>query len=245
MKTKKCISRLKKTGKNTTINLVETLAYEQITLEDGNRCYLVDGSPYASVTTIMGWYKQDVIDKWINRVGEEEAERIKERASRYGSMVHDLCEEYIRNKEVYHEHVTVWDWFKKIEPKLRDIDNVKIIEQRLASNTLMCAGTSDCIAEYKGILSVIDYKTSSRIKKREWVDSYFMQTCFYAIAYYELTGIMPTQLVIIVTGDYRPQVFVENTKDWLEKTIKTIKEYNNVHNIDRIFADAITDYNNK
>ena len=229
------ISRLEKTGAESILEFIETPTPKQITKEDGERCYVVDGEPYPSITTIMSWYKKDVLDKWRKRVGEEEANRISTYASNIGTPLHDLCEHYLRNDSVYHENVTIWKLFKKIEPTLRNINNIKILEGKLLSRKLKVAGTTDCLAFYKGILSVIDFKTSGKIKKEEWIDSYFMQTCFYAMCYYELTGILPKQLVIMIAGDYYPQIFVKKTVDWIEPTVKVIKDYHRTHDVRAIF----------
>jgi genome maintenance exonuclease 1 len=89
------------------------------------------------------------------------------------------------------------------------------------------AGRVDCVAEFDGKLSIIDYKTSSKTKKRAWVENYFMQEAFYAIAWEERTGMPITQLVTIISVDNaKPQVFIEHRDEWADELIKTIGEYN-------------------
>ena len=88
------------------------------------------------------------------------------------------------------------------------------------------AGRTDLIAEFDGVLSVIDYKTSNRIKKKEWCESYFAQGAFYGVAYEELTKIPVSQVVIIIAVDNeQPQLFVEKRDDWVHKVWEAKKLY--------------------
>ena len=88
--------------------------------------------------------------------------------------------------------------FKIAKPTLNNIDNIHALEGSLYSKELGVAGTVDCIAEYNGELSIIDFKTSKAPKPREWIDGYFVQAAAYACMYYELTGIAVKKLVIIM-----------------------------------------------
>jgi genome maintenance exonuclease 1 len=84
----------------------------------------------------------------------------------------------------------------------------------------------DCIAEYNGKLSIIDFKTASKPKRREWISSYFMQCAAYAIMYEEMTGIPVTQLVVLIAvEDEAPQVFIEKRNDWAKPLIAVRKRF--------------------
>ena len=99
-------------------------------------------------------------------------------------------------------------------------------ELPLYSDHLKVAGRVDCVAEFDGKLSIIDYKTSRKTKKKEWIDGYFMQECFYAIAWEERTGMPITQLVTIISVDDAPaQVFIEHRDNWDKKLVETIEKY--------------------
>jgi ATP-dependent exoDNAse (exonuclease V) beta subunit len=101
-----------------------------------------------------------------------------------------------------------------------------VVEGRMMSDHLRAAGTVDCIAEFNGKLSVIDWKTSRRLKKREWVENYFMQAAAYAVMFEENTGIPIEQLVIAMaceTGE--TQLFVEHRDDWIGEFLKLREEY--------------------
>ena len=93
------------------------------------------------------------------------------------------------------------------------------------SDLLRVAGTTDCIADYNGQLSIIDFKTSRRPKKEEWIDDYYMQTFAYKLMFEEMTGIEIKQIVILVAcvESFDVQVFKKPAKDadeWLEKLVK-------------------------
>jgi genome maintenance exonuclease 1 len=97
----------------------------------------------------------------------------------------------------------------------------------LYSNQLKVAGRVDCIAEFDGELSIVDFKTSGRVKERDEISSYFMQEAAYAIMFEERTGITINQLVtlMVVDGDDKPIVFKEKTKDWIKPLVEEIKYY--------------------
>jgi len=174
------------------------------------RRYRVGDSLYPSVTTITSHQKKDSILKWRKKVGEEEANAISKRASIRGNKCHKLCELYLSNESIskYKDDTLSMGLFYQIKPYLDSINNIHALEESLFSNVLKLAGRVDCIAEYNGELSIIDFKTSSKYKREEWIHDYFAQETAYAIMFQELTGLMPKKLVTIIaceTGE--PQVF--------------------------------------
>ena len=168
------------------------------------------------------------IQAWRKRVGETEANKISGKASRRGTSLHSVCESYIQNEEEFLNGKTphITELFKTIEPFLERIDNVHGVELALYSDHFGVAGRTDLIAEFDGKLSVIDYKTSNRTKKKDWCESYFAQCAFYAIAYEELTKIPVPQVVVIIAVDNEhPQLFVEKRDDWVDKIWEAKKLY--------------------
>ncbi len=199
------------------------------TTEAGRRYFTPDGAAYPSITTVLGILsKQGIID-WRKRVGEAEANRISTQAATRGTAVHKLAEDYIDNVEGWSKgampaNVASFNDLKTILDKR--LDNVWFQEEFLYSDRLKCAGQVDCIAEFDGQLSIVDFKTSRKPKKEEWITSYFIQASFYAAAFYERTGIPIKQGVILITVDgSEPQVFKINTYDYLEHFLKVRKEY--------------------
>jgi genome maintenance exonuclease 1 len=110
--------------------------------------------------------------------------------------------------------------FISLAPYLENIDNIHVQERSLYSDHLRLAGTVDCIAEYSGRLSIIDFKTASKPKKKEWIHSYFMQCAAYAIMYEERTNRPITNLVIMISvEDDTPQIFFEKRDNWVKQLL--------------------------
>lgn len=195
---------------------------KRITREDGFRVYETpSGLLYPSVTTVIGHGKNEYVEKWKERVGEEEVERVRQRAGARGTRIHTLCENFFLDKPL---DVSFFDQeiFNQIKPELENIDNIHCLETQLYSDYLKVAGTVDCLAEYKGRLSVIDFKTSARNKHRSEISSYFEQTASYAVAFEERTGIPVNNLVIIMGIDEsnKGKVFIEKRDDWVKSFMK-------------------------
>ena len=194
------------------------------TTEQGRR-YFVEGNAYPSVTTVIGEKKKDSILKWRRKVGEEEANAISKRASTRGNKCHKLAEDYLSNKSLdrYRDDVLSLGMFHQIRPYIDKINNIHALEESLYSHTLRLAGRVDCIAEYDNELAIIDFKTSTKFKREEWIQDYFSQETAYAIMFQELTGLKVKQLVtIIATEQGTPQIFV---KDNILEFVPILKEY--------------------
>ena len=200
------------------------------TTESGRKYFTPEGYAYPSVTTVLGNLSKKSIAQWRKRVGEEEANKISHRASTRGTAIHQMCEDYLNNKEDYLEGAMPnnVETFNVLKPHLdSNISNVWFQEEFLYSTELECAGQVDCIAEYEGELSIIDFKTSLKWKKEEWVQNYFMQTAFYAAAFYERTGVPIKQGVVIIAVDNEPvpQVFKVDTFKYLPDFIDARHRY--------------------
>lgn len=213
----------------------------------GKRLYVTpEGKKYPSITTILQEYSREGITAWRNKVGAAAANAIAARAGQRGTRLHSLCEKYLQNQDPITEYVSVFDkaLFTSIVPLLNDIDNIHIQEQRLYSNHLRVAGTVDCIAEHKGRLSVIDFKTASKRKQKEQIENYFMQCSAYAIMYEELTSIPVDKIVLIIaTEDYEPQLFVEKRNNYVDQLLyyRDLYEKNNPTYLDDVldgFSDS-------
>jgi len=189
---------------------------KRVTNEDGTRVYQTPtGNKYPSVTTVTGLLKKQSIIAWRKRVGEEEANRISSTAARRGTRIHSLAEKYLLNETVNPDMFDIEMW-NKFKPILHNINNIYALEQSLFSDHLEVAGTVDCIAEYNGKMSVIDFKTSKRIKERDNIHDYFMQCSAYAVAFEEMTKIPVPQIVILIAVDEEdPLIFVEKRNTWI------------------------------
>ena len=189
---------------------------ERDTQLDGTRYYKTpSGKSYPSVTTVTGLLKKDGILEWRKRVGEEEANRVSRKAAARGTRIHTLCENHLLNNDVT-PNMFDHDMWSTLKPELKRINNIHALETALYSDHLQVAGTVDCIAEFDGVLSVIDFKTSMRVKERQDIYDYFMQCSAYAVAFEERTKIPVPQLVIIMGVDESyPRIFVEKRNSWI------------------------------
>lgn len=197
---------------------------------NGKRFYISPkGTKLPSVTTFLSHFKGDSIAKWRKKVGEEEANKISARASRRGTKFHSLMESYISNQEGFLDDKVMPDMkhaFNQFLPILDRVDNVHYLETMLYSEILGLAGQVDCIAEYDGIPSIIDFKTSLKPKKEEWILNYFEQCTCYSLMYEEMTGIKAKQIVVMIAVDqHEPQVFVRNRKDYIPELARKVRQF--------------------
>lgn len=199
------------------------------TFPDGKRYYtLPDGTRLPSVTTVLGAQKKDAIMAWRKRIGEDVANAISKKATGRGTNVHTLCERYLNNESLGDVMPDAKEMFYTLKPYLNKINNIHYQEQALWSKQLGMAGRVDCIGEYDGVLSSIDFKTSKKIKSHEDIEDYFWQTSAYALMYEELIGEPIHQLVIIMAvEDNQPLVFIQKTEDHIEGLVKAINFYKN------------------
>lgn len=203
---------------------------EQITEPSGSRVYATpDGSAYPSVTTVLGALPKEALDAWKARVGEAEAAKQSAQAARRGTTLHLATENYLNNQPVdFAGNFMDLQLFSSFKSLLEPINNIHCQETRLYSHYLKMAGTVDCIAEYNGKLSIIDFKTSTRAKQHDWIHNYYMQCAAYAIMYEELTGIPVTQLVVLIAvEDSEPQVFIEKRNTWAKPLIDARRRFGN------------------
>ena len=198
---------------------------------EGGRVYQTpSGKAYPSVTSVLGILGKAEIIAWRKRVGEEEANKVSSRAARRGTAIHSLCEDYLLNKEV-NPGLFDLETFRSISPYLDRINNIHCLETQLYSDHLQVAGTVDCVAEFDGKLSIIDFKTSKRIKSRDDIHGYFMQTAAYAVMFEERTGIPVGRLVIIMSvDDDKPLLFQEKRDDWINRFIELREDYSKLMN---------------
>lgn len=193
---------------------------ESVTHPDGRRFYTTpDGRVYPSITTVLSAGSKGHLDEWRKRVGEEEALRVSTRATLRGTRFHKLTEDYLNNQPVK-PHLLDAQNFTAFKPVLHRINNIRIQEVALYSHYLRLAGRTDCIGDFDGKLSIIDFKTATQPKRPEWIYNYFKQAAGYAIMWEEMTGIPIGRLAILISvDDDEPQVFVERRDAWAKGLI--------------------------
>ena len=193
--------------------------------KNGQRFYSTPEGHYPSVTTVTGWEKRQFFAKW-RAENPKESRRVLDR----GNKLHNLIEDYINNrvddKTTGGLNPFILDLFILLKPELDKIDNVYAQEVPLWSSTLELAGRVDCVGEYDGKLSIIDFKGSTRIKRKEDIQNYFMQATAYAIMWQEMTGQKIDNIVILIaTEQGESQVFQDNPIRYVKPLLKSIRDY--------------------
>ena len=210
-----------------TINLPEIKA----TTTDGVRLYETpEGNKYPSITTVLSVRNKKGLFEWRKRVGDDVANYVARKAANRGTSVHHMCEDYLNNdfdEEKHKKKFLPYVLFNQLrESVLQKIDNIYAQECGLYSDKYKVAGRVDCIAEYDGKLSIIDFKTSSKERSDAWNESYYIQASAYAEMFEERTGIEINQVaILVVTEDGVVQEFVKNKTEYLPMLTDTIKEW--------------------
>jgi genome maintenance exonuclease 1 len=206
--------------------VIENLNTETV---DDKRYYVTpSGQRLPSVTTVLGAMKKKEIMAWRRKVGEVEANRISKLATGRGNRVHSLAEKYLMNESIEwkKEMPDAIEMFRSIESQFSKINNIHYMEQALWSEKIGLAGRVDLIAEWEGKLSVIDFKTSKRIKTEDKIQDYFAQCVAYAMMYEERVGVPIDQIVVLMAVENeQPLIFVKETKDYVDTLYEHIEFY--------------------
>jgi len=193
---------------------------------DGFRFYDIEGKAYPSITTVLGIQKKKQLQDWRDKIGEDVANWEMGRAARRGKATHLLIEQYIKGLTPSERGVLPLGLFRLIKPYVDQIDNIHCLETIMYSKKLTIAGQVDCIAEFNGKLSVIDFKTANKERQESWIENYFMQTSAYAQMYEELFGKEIEQIVILLASeDGSVQSFIKEKKDYMDPLKKSINDF--------------------
>ena len=214
------------------VNLTSNLPNIQTENVNGKRFYVTpEGKKYPSITTVLSGRNNEGLVKWRESVGSEVANNIMRGAAKRGTAVHTLIENYLNNEELSKQDVLPVALFVTMKSELDNINNIRIQEGGLYSDKLGVAGRVDCIADYKGKISVIDFKTSTKEKKEAWVENYFIQGSAYC-EMYEERFLQPIEqvVILIVTEDGAVQTFIKDKRDYLPLLKTAIKEFNEKNN---------------
>ena len=206
------------------------------TTNNGNRLYETpSGDLYPSITTVLSPRNKKGLMEWRKRVGEDVANHVARTAASRGTKVHHMCEDYLNN--MFIDDPEKWAQHKKNflpyclfeQLKNQTFDNINDIfaqDAGLYSVKYKVAGRVDCIARYKGDMSIIDFKTSTKERSDDWNENYYIQGSAYAEMFEELTGISTNQVVIlVVTEDGTVQEFVKQKSDYIDLLVDAISDW--------------------
>ena len=190
------------------------------------RFYEVNGTNYPSVTSVLGVRKKVELQQWRDRIGENVANWEMGRAARRGTATHNLIENYIKGEPLTEKSVLPLGLFKLMKPYIDQIQNIHCLETVLYSEKYKLAGQVDCIAEYNGKLSVIDFKTANKERKEEWIDNYFMQCTAYGLMYEEMYNTEIEDIVVIMGGeDGSMATYVKDKKDYIKRLEEVLEDF--------------------
>ena len=223
------------------VNKFEYPRLERVDTDIGRHYLDSDNKPVPSVTTVLSGTSKskDGLIQWRNRVGDEEADRIIKQSTYIGTAVHEAIEKFL-NKEDWDDFDNSSDQIlaksisnKFIKDALNGITEIWGLEVGLILDNLY-AGTADCVGLYKDIPTLIDFKTAKKIKKRDWIEDYFLQGCAYANAHNVMFDTDIQQIVILMVDrnlifqEYivRPTEFSYLTRKWKNRLIEFNKKYN-------------------
>jgi genome maintenance exonuclease 1 len=202
------------------------------------------GNHYPSITTVLSIRKKEGLLEWRKRVGDKVANYVAGKAAARGTKVHHMCEDYLNNISI--DYPDKWKkhekdflplcLFNQLKDKvLTNISDIYAQECSLYSDKYKVAGRVDCIAKYKDILSIIDFKTSTKERSDAWNENYYIQGSAYAEMFTELTGIDINQIVIlVVTEDGTVQEFVKEKGDFLDVLIDSVAEWKKQNETDNM-----------
>ena len=200
---------------------------------EGRRLYSTPyGKNYPSITTVISnnAAKKAGIAKWRARIGSTKADAICKRSTTRGTTYHAIVEDYFNNRldiDSYKESPLPVVMFQHSKHVLDRINNIFLQEAALYSDHLEIAGRVDCIADFDGVLSIIDFKTAAEPKREQYLYDYYVQETAYACCLQEIYGITVKQLVTIVAcenGDTQVKVLPPK-KEFLLKLIQYRSEY--------------------
>ena len=200
---------------------------------DGKRFYEDQETKkiYPSITSVLSIRQKEGLIKWRKSVGEEVANHVMIQAANRGTAVHNMVEDYLNNVDLeqvdkYKKQFLPRMMFNVLKPELSKINNIRLQEAQMFSTDYTVAGRVDCIAEYDGVLSIIDFKTSTKEKNEDWIENYFIQGSAYAEMYKEHFGEEVTQVVILITTEEgTTQVFKKNKVDYLPQLKEAVQDF--------------------
>jgi len=202
-------------------------------MEHGSRIYDFNGMRMPSVTTILSKTKdQSFLTAWKNKVGHENAERIKNHSASRGTAMHKFLEKHVDGIG-YDDLTTLGREAKAMAQKIIE-DGLSQVSEYYGSEVMLYypdlyAGSTDLVCMHNGMETIVDFKQSNRPKREEWVQDYYLQIAAYAMAHDYVHGSNIQQGVIMVcTPDLYYQEFKcegEKMRHYRHEFLKRLSQY--------------------
>ena len=226
------------------------ISLPEVTTETINRkrFYVTpEGNKYPSITTVLSNRKKEGLFEWRKRVGNDVANYVARTSAARGTKVHHMCEDYLNNEfdeEKHRKDFLPFCLFNQLKDQaLCNLNNIYAQEAGLYSDKYKVAGRVDCIAGYKGIPSIIDFKTSSKERNDDWNENYYIQGSAYAEMFGERTGIEISQVVIlVVTEDGTVQEFIKDKHNYLDALVESVAEWRERNEVSSVINDSVAAY---
>ena len=215
---------------------------------DGVRLYETpDGNKYPSITTVLSIRNKKGLHEWRKRVGNDVANYVARTAASRGTKVHHMCEDFLNNEfdeDKHKKDFLPYCLFNQLkEQALCNINDIYAQEAGLYSDKYKVAGRVDCIAGYKGVPSIIDFKTSSKERNDDWNENYYIQGSAYAEMFGERTGIEISQVVIlVVTEDGTVQEFIKDKHNYLDALVESVAEWRGQNEVSSVISNSVAAY---
>lgn len=200
-------------------------------MDRGKRFYTTpENNKYPSITTVLGDEPKPWLDSWKAALGKDKAAAETKRCADRGTALHKMVEDYLNNvpdPTEGHDRANI-GLFNQIRMKLtKQVGEIRAQEIPLYSDALRVAGRVDCVAEYDGVLSIIDFKTSNNVKTEDMIQDYFLQCTAYAVMFYEMYGVPIDNIVVIIAVEkgLMPMVFKREIFDYLKPLQQRVAHY--------------------
>lgn len=193
-----------------------------------------EGNKYPSITTILGAGDKPWLRDWRESMGFEKADKETKRAADRGSAVHSMVELFLNNDPTPtlefpdSGHIAC---FNQLRIYLRKVNNILTQETALWSDIMRVAGRVDCVGEYNGRRSIIDFKTSTNDKVASQVEDYYLQTAAYALMFQERYDIQIDDIVILMAVEKGavPLIFQRPVEPYIEPLLQRINTYHTTY----------------
>lgn len=196
---------------------------------NGKRHYVVpNGEAYPSITTVLSAIPNPDLEAWRKSVGEDVADYIKVSSGIRGNILHEIVNDYLsgqKSRDILKQKypkLLPFALFENIREELDKITNIRVLEKTLWSDELKVAGRVDCVADYNGEPSVIDFKTARKIKDQTMLNNYYLQVTAYTKMYHERTGEKINNTVILMTCESGEKGTFSSEPDWYMDELKQV-----------------------
>ena len=199
-------------------------------LLNGTRYYIIEEQEiaYPSITSVLSWINRAKWADWQQKVGLEEANRVRKHSTSRGTDLHKVFEVYLQNGDYQSlpefKRPIIQMMFNSAKKDIdKRLNNIHLQEQTMYSHKICLAGTVDLVCEVDGELAIVDFKTSKAEKPEEWLEDYFVQLSAYWAMFSEVTGEVPKKLVVFLVGENGDVQIVERKN--IMNYLTTLQDY--------------------